>query len=249
MEQQPTTTKKKSRQEIRREKFRKEKEANTERGQTRDFFLRVTSFVNKIILFDTDTHKFMGFMKKLKIPEEQSEVVFNGTVNVPKFIACVLAGGGKANYTFNNLFSTPLDDKTLESLVLANEKEWINTVIINTPKDSAKFVFLEFPEVWQLFWEIPRYIFLYKAPLDKIKFDEDMEKSDENFRKIGIDPTGDSFVANIHLKVPDSDYLKTLDEGHLKKLLDTKIIIRCYSHFDKKHVKCDYKGNTEVLAE
>jgi len=211
---------------------------------THKFYLQTKSCVEKIFLF-SPKGEFIGPMNKISLDGPSEYKIFNSVGDHSTVTACLVGGRGITNYTFNSLFSIPLDENIIR-LLKRNNVEWNNTVVINTPKDDVKFVVLRFPTLWQSMWKIPEYIFLYKISLDKIKLPEHMEGNPSDYFKMGIDPKGDSFISTISLKPPEPVYLDTLDEQSLEKLLQTKIKVECYTQYSKRKMHLNKNGEIVI---
>jgi hypothetical protein len=208
------------------------------------FHIKTKSCIDKIFLFSSNG-KFIGRMKNAPLDGPSEYKIFNSIPSTPitEATACLVGGEELFNYTFNNLFSQALNPESIE--ILKKNEEWNNMVIINTPKGMVEFVTLDFPLTWQNIWKIPKYIFLYKISLDKMKFPESTEEKPIGYlkKKFGIDPERDSFIATIALRPPEPEYLDVLD---LEKLLQINIKVKCYSQYSKYHILIDEDGNTKI---
>jgi hypothetical protein len=199
--------------------------ASQSAASAHDFYIETKEGVDKILIF-SKTGLYLGEMKKCRgaLPHH----IYNGTCTEEEIITCLLGGQGKTSYTFNNLFSRPLNMETIQELIKQKVQLWRNNIIINTPKElHVQFVTVTFPKVWQNFWKIPKIICLYPVNKDKVTIEGEGKPSD--FFKLGIDPTGDNFIASVELSSDDHGYFGALGPEELNKLLTNKITIHCYA--------------------
>jgi hypothetical protein len=204
------------------------------------FYLETKSIVDRILMVGNNG-LLLGEMIPTTTEEErypEDNIIWNGTVSTSEqFIYLhILSGEGKTGYLFNDLFSKPIDVHIMKFLESQNVELFFNTVIINTPKfdgvegqvqQSIKKVLLEFPVVWQQFWQLPPVEILTYIPLEKLKLEGSTGNPSDYF-KLGFDPNAYCWSKHFNLKMPNSGFIRALDEASMDKLLQTKITIYCY---------------------
>jgi hypothetical protein len=212
-----------------------------EEGGT-NFYITSLSYIDKIMLADVDNN-FTGEMKKIKhshgIPFGQS--IFNGTIKGDKAIGLMLSGRLTTNYIHNDIFSIPLDNRLLQELI-DNNDVFSNTIIVNAPENLMEKVIIKFPEFWRTFWSIPEYMFPRMVPIDKIKFDWENGGQPSDYFKVGIDPEASIFIGSVDMKPPSKEYLSSLTEEDIHRMMENKIKVICYTQ--SKKIEIIKKGDT-----
>lgn len=224
-----------------------------------DFFLRLKPCVEAVALFDAK-NKYLGLMSRIKI---ENEVLFNGSVPfepVPvsttsfptenesqesqELTAILLGSGGKTNYHFNNLFSIPFDDRTQQAWLKQHPGTVKNTIIVHTPKGFGA-VLVKFHKHMQEFWKLPDSLYLYKVPVEKIKFSDDIDLSEQKYAEMGISLTDDNFIASVEISVPSDAVLRSLD---LSAVIQEPIAVKCYGSSMKLRLRVKQNGDTEIIS-
>jgi hypothetical protein len=212
-------------------------------SDVRNFHLRVTNTVDRILLF-TPQFEFINEMV-LATPESMTPLAFNGTL--PAEIGAVrflfLGGEGQTSYCFNDIFSKPL---TRESL---SERIWPNYICVNAPP-ATQFALVEFPETWRNFFRLPPIEFLERLQIEGLNphahnsvdsvdsVDSESNTGPETqavrsdlikkFTSLGIDPTAATFTRGFDLVRPSKEYADLCGESELDLLFAHKIVVKCY---------------------
>jgi hypothetical protein len=215
------------------------KQQTMQQPKSRVFFLRTQQCVEQVALFSTK-NLYLGMLQRVRI---EGEHVFNGVTTEDNLTAVLLGSEGKTHYEFNNLFSVPFNDRTKAAWLKSGQTECKNTIIVNTAPGFGG-VCVKFPKNIQDFWKLPKTLYLYKIPLDKIKFDDSVELSNDAYMERGINPNGDNFIASVNMAVPEPAVLKMLDPDTINK---EPITVKCYGSSCKLSLKIDDSGEVTII--
>jgi hypothetical protein len=181
-----------------------------------EFHLKVKPWVQKMYILPSETEPTLQCMTVCKPTKNES--IFNGTAKVFP-VSLLLAGyGGHTSYTFNELFSKPLDAERLTKIKekYPNGYKQQNVIVINTPNEM-KAVIVEAPKVLVDLLKIPQYMLAVPAKIPV--------SNPADLLKHGIDPKGKTYMVEQIVDIPSDLRVDQMDHWQFK--------VWCFEHIMK----------------
>lgn len=207
------------------------------KSEIRNFHLMVKNYVDKILIFQinkNNTSKYVDEMIFINNQDMEPDIkIFNGTVNIidsNKFSIVMLADEATTSYTFNNLFSIPIDNELLSNLKNNNVKDnkYIikNTIILNVP-DMVKFIIIKTPEKLRKLIGLSKYIFPVNIKEHNITLFPEKTSNREKLSK-GVDPQANQYIVYVYIDFTNI-IQDELDNELIESLDNHTFEILCYS--------------------